>query len=325
MINGQVFITGEEMKMLLRSLWHSLKRWRRIHLGPVALTFKLERSVNVTGNTRSRLRDAWRRDQNWRHSHAAHPADKLPDAPPLPAADEGSKVGIALIVGVGPGFGYATAKCLAKAGMEVVLASRNACRLDALVSEIEAEGGVAFAYGCDATSEASVQELFAHVRSVHGVPDMVVYSIQNFGPGQTIDIEVPAFEDGWRHNCLGSFLIAREGARAMLPLKRGTIVLVGSTSSLLGREGHLNLAVGKFGQRALAQVLARELWPMGIHVAHLIIDADINEGAERPDGGPQSDPKHIADMVLSLHRQPGSAWTSEMDVRPWNEQFWKHC
>jgi len=93
----------------------------------------------------------------------------------------------------------------------------------------------------------------------------------------------------------------------MLPLKRGTIVLTGSTSALVGRAGHLNLAVGKFGQRALAQVLARELWPKGIHVVHLVIDADIHEGEERDDGGPQADPNHISDIVVFLHRQPSSA------------------
>jgi NAD(P)-dependent dehydrogenase (short-subunit alcohol dehydrogenase family) len=119
--------------------------------------------------------------------------------------------------------------------------------------------------------------------------------------------------------------VAREAARAMVPLARGTIILVGSTSSLLGRAGHLNLAAGKFGQRALAQVMARELWPQGIHVAHLIIDADIHEGEERPDGGPQTAPEHVSEIVVSLHRQQSTAWTSEMDVRPWNERFWEHC
>jgi NADP-dependent 3-hydroxy acid dehydrogenase YdfG len=111
----------------------------------------------------------------------------------------------------------------------------------------------------------------------------------------------------------------------MVPLGRGTIILVGSTSSILGRAEHLNLAVGRFGQRALAQVLTRELWPKGIHVAHVLIDADIDEGEERDDGGPQADPSHITDVIVSLHRQQKTAWTSEVDVRPWNEQFWEHC
>ena len=111
----------------------------------------------------------------------------------------------------------------------------------------------------------------------------------------------------------------------MSPSGRGSIILVGSTSSIIGRAGHLNLAAGKFGQRAIAQVLARELWPVGIHVAHLLIDADISENDSEGDLGTSSDPKQIAEAVVSIHRQPKTAWTSEMDIRPWNEQFWEHC
>ncbi|HEX6361451.1 MAG TPA: short-chain dehydrogenase, partial [Albitalea sp.] len=115
--------------------------------------------------------------------------------------------------------------------------------------------------------------------------------------------------------------------RRMVPAGRGSIVLIGSTSSLIGREGHLNLAVGKFGLRALAQVLSRELWNRGIHVAHVVIDADILEpGSQVADVASRAaDPEHIAELVYSVHRQRRSAWTSELDVRPWNERFWEHC
>lgn len=209
--------------------------------------------------------------------------------------------------------------------MAVILASRDAERLDVLAEEIAREGGAAFAYGCDATHEASLAKLMRVVVTNHGVPDLVVYSLQYFAPGYAVDVELSAFEEAWKHNCLGAFLVAREAARAMLPKERGTIVLVGSTSSLIGRAGHLNLAVGKFGQRAISQVLARELWPKGIHVAHVVIDADIYEGELRDDGGPQSQPIDIADIVLGVHKQPRSAWTSEIDVRPSGERFWEHC
>lgn len=310
---------------MLRSIWNNLKRWRKIHLGPVSVVFKLERSVDVTRNSGHRLKNASHRHQKWVEALPKLPTGDAPETAQRASGVHGLRGELALIVGVGPGFGYALARRLASEGMAVVVASRNGKRLDALTDEIEAQGGTAFAYGCDVTSEASVTELFALIRAQHGVPNLLVYSIQNFGPGETVDIELPAFEDGWRHNCLGPFLVAREAARAMLPLRRGTIILVGSTSSLLGRAGHLNLAAGKFGQRALSQVLARELWPQRIHVAHLVIDADIHEGAERPDGGPQSDPNHISEIVISLHRQQSTAWTSEMDVRPWNERFWEHC
>lgn len=310
---------------MVRDIWNNLKKWRKIPLGPVSLVFKFEHSVDVTPNSRQRVNNAKRRHEKWEEALQHMPANDAPEVARRVSDGHELKGELALIVGVGPGFGYALARRLASEGMAVVLASRNAERLDALADEIEAEGGTAFAYGCDATSEASVTKLFALVRAQHGVPNLVVYSIQSFGPGETVDIQLPAFEDGWRHNCLGPFLVGREAARAMLLLGRGTIILVGSTSSLLARAGHLNLAAGKFGQRALSQAMARELWPRGIHVAHLVIDADIHEGVERPDGGPQSDPIHLAEIIVSLHRQQSSAWTSEIDARPWNERFWEHC
>jgi NAD(P)-dependent dehydrogenase (short-subunit alcohol dehydrogenase family) len=303
------------------AVWKELKKWRRLPLGPLALVFKMERSVAVSRNSRSRLDDASVRHKEF---DSAAPVEPRLGAS-APASRTGSVRELALIVGVGPGLGVALAKRLAKEGMAVVMASRNAERLDRLADEIRGAGGVAVAYGCDATSEISVCELFRHVCARHGVPNLVVYALQGSGPGKAVDIEVPAFEDCWKHNCLGAFLVARQAARSMIPLARGTILLTGSTSSLLGRAGHLNLAVGKFGQRALAQVLARELCPQGIHVAHLIIDADINEGNGNHDGQPRSEPEHICESVLSLHRQPRTAWTSEADVRPWNETFWEHC
>src|SRR6185295_10285778 len=116
----------------------------------------------------------------------------------------------------------------------------------------------------------------------------------DFCPGRVIEVEVAAFEESWRKNCLGGFIVAREAARQMVRLGRGTIVLVGSTSSLIGRTDHLNLAVGKFGLRALAQVLAREVWPLGVHVAHVVIDADIKEGDDDKASIPQADPEHLA-------------------------------
>jgi NAD(P)-dependent dehydrogenase (short-subunit alcohol dehydrogenase family) len=310
---------------MLRDIWNNLKKWRKIRFGPIALTFKFEHFAHVTPNSHDRLKNASTRHQRWLETLPSPPAGDQPETGQHASQLHALRGEVALIVGVGPGFGYALARRLASEGMAVVLASRNAERLDALADEIEAEGGTAFAYGCDATSEASVTKLFALVRAQHGVPNLVVYSIQNFGPGETVDIQLPAFEDGWRHNCLGPFLVGREAARTMLPLGRGTIILVGSTSSLLARAGHLNLAAGKFGQRALSQAMARELWPRGIHVVHLVIDADIQEGVERPDGGPQSDPNHLAEIIVSLHRQQSSAWTSEIDARPWNERFWEHC
>ncbi|MBL8429880.1 MAG: SDR family NAD(P)-dependent oxidoreductase [Dechloromonas sp.] len=311
--------------MQTNNIWRVLKKTRKIRFGPVAFAFKFERSVALTSNTHTHWKRASELHRVWRTKrtkHSDHPNTNNSRSL-VTHADDGHQ--FAVIVGVGPGFGYALARRLANDGIGVVLVSRNAHHLDDLVLEIRESGGFACAYGCDATSETSVLDLFSLIGKAHGVPHLVVYSLQNFGPGLVIDIEVPAFEDGWKHNCLGSFLVARSAARMMSPLGRGSIILVGSTSSIIGRAGHLNLAAGKFGQRAIAQVLARELWPVGIHVAHLLIDADISENDSEGDLGTSSDPKQIAEAVVSIHRQPKTAWTSEMDIRPWNEQFWEHC
>ena len=315
----------------MQSVWRQMKTSRSLPLGPVALFFRFVRRLPVSGNTRRRWWSLLSR-QRLAPAGAADVGSR-----PVPAA---AAIGIntclagvagerrvetALIVGVGPGLGHALARTLAAAGMQVALASRNAERLDPLVEQVRAASGQAVrAYGCDATNERSVQSLMARVSTDLGVPDLVIYSLQSFGPGRTVDIEVPAFEEGWRQNCLGGFIVAREAARCMLPHQRGTIVLVGSTSGLLGRADHLNLAVGKFGLRALSQVMARELWPEGIHVVHCVIDADIQEEGEAMDY-PQSRPQDIADLINTLHRQPQSCWSSEIDVRPWNERFWEHC
>jgi NAD(P)-dependent dehydrogenase (short-subunit alcohol dehydrogenase family) len=233
--------------------------------------------------------------------------------------------GTAVIVGVGTGFGYSLARKLASHGFDIALLSRNADRLRLLCEELRRLGVQAHSYGLDATHETDVKDTFARVVQRHGAPSMVVYSLQEFGPGAALEVSVPAFESAWRHNCLGAFLVSQEAARAMVPLGKGSIFLVGSTSSIIGRAGHLNLAVGKFGQRALAQVLSRELWSVGIHVAHVLIDADIRRPDVESTEDVQSDPNDIAVSILALHNQPRSAWSSEIDIRPWNERFWEHC
>jgi NAD(P)-dependent dehydrogenase (short-subunit alcohol dehydrogenase family) len=233
--------------------------------------------------------------------------------------------GVAVIVGVGPGFGHALARKLAAQGFDLALVSRDARRLTPLSKELSRTGTGVALYGADATDEQDVGDLFERIRAQQGAPSLVVYAIQDFGPGNGIDISVPAFESAWRHNCLGAFLVARSAGKLMRDAGQGSIFLVGSTSSIVGRAGHMTLAVGKFGQRALAQVLARELCPAGIHVAHVIVDAEIAE-EQQPNGQlVQSDPDDIAESILALHRQPRTAWSSEIDLRPWNEAFWEHC
>lgn len=300
----------------------SSKSWRKFSFGPVAVFYRLGKNVPVS-------------DNHYRLRHRLTSPTATKPVPPFSLEQShvsnstiSNTISIdetALIVGVGPGYGFALARRFASSGMRVALASRNAERLDDLVSELVSLGGQVVAYGCDATHEKSVQALFSRVTADFGTPHLVVYAVQGWSPGKLIDTEVAAFEESWRQNCLGGFIVAREAARAMTPLKRGSIILTGSTSSLVGRASHLNLAVGKFGLRAVAQVMAREIWPFGVHIAHVVIDADVKESDAFDESFPQSEPEHLADAVYNLHRQPKSAWTSEMDFRPWNERFWEHC
>jgi NAD(P)-dependent dehydrogenase (short-subunit alcohol dehydrogenase family) len=307
---------------MLHRLWKHLKVARRLNFGPASVVFRFERAV--------RLRTAPR---NLPAVENQAPVTELAHARAGPLGAERGTVSqsvsakpepeTALIVGAGPGLGESLARRLASEGINIALASRDGVRLERLAGELRRGGVRASGFTCDVTDELSVQELFQTVCREYGVPHLVVYALQSFGPGRTVDIEVPAFEAGWRHNCFGAFLVARAAARLMAAAGRGTIVLVGSTSAMIGRENHLNLAAGKFGQRALAQVLAREMWSHGVHVVHVVIDADIR--GDIPEEFPQAQPEDLAETICFLHRQPRTAWTSEIDLRPWNERFWEHC
>lgn len=301
----------------IEKLWHRAKQWRTLRLGRLAVFYRVGRAVRVTqpAYPRDTRNQARRRQAGYTLLTTSDSSNRAQDA-----ASE-----VAVVVGVGPGFGIATARSLAAQGMRVVMVARRAHALEGAVREMAADGHIAYAYGCDATDERSVGQLMSWVTTTLGVPRLVIYSIQAFGPGRTVDVEVAAFEECWRQNCLGGFIVARAAARLMEPLGQGSIILVGSTSSTLGRADHLNLAVGKFGLRAISQVLSRELWSKGVHVAHLLIDADINESLAVDPAKPQADPLDIAEIVLGLHRQKRSAWSSEVDARPWNERFWEHC
>jgi NAD(P)-dependent dehydrogenase (short-subunit alcohol dehydrogenase family) len=299
-------------------LWQRLKIWRHLGLGPVALAYRLERAVPVSPGGLAKQR----------HMPAQPEVPSKPVALAAPehhADRQAQSSGVAVVVGVGPGFGHALARRLVSENFDLVMVGRNADALAPLAQELAKSGRKIAHYGADATDELQVAEVFRRIEDSHGVPSLVVYAVQKSGMRPVVEVSADAFEKAWRHNCFGSFLVARAAGIAMTPVGAGTIVLVGCTSAIIGRADHLNLAVGKFGQRALAQVMAREMWPLGIHVAHLLIDADIAEPGSEPSGEPQSDPDHIAQSLLALHRQPKTAWTSELDLRPWNEKFWEHC
>ena len=228
---------------------------------------------------------------------------------------------VALIVGVGPGLGAALARRFAQGGLVVAVAARRAEALNDVAREV---GGRA--YACDATEEASVQQLFTAVKRDLGRPTVAIYNAGAFSPGSVLEIDPAEFERCWRALCLGGFLVGQSAAREMVEAGRGSILLTGATASLRGGARFANLAVGKFGLRALAQSMARELGPKGIHVAHIVIDGQIHSqhyaelAKERPTDG-LLDPAAIAEAYWHLHMQPRSAWTLEIDLRPWVEKF----
>ena len=232
----------------------------------------------------------------------------------------------AIVVGVGPGLGLAVVNACAGAGMNVIAAARNVERVGKLVAGL---GPKVKALACDATQESQVAELFRQSAALFGPPALVVFNAGAFLPRGILETTPEEFERCWRVGCLGGFLVGREAARAMLDAPADaakTIIFTGATASLRGSARFHNLAVGKFGLRALAQSMAREFGPQGIHVAHVIIDGQIRadrEGYSEAARGADSvlHPDAIAASYLMLHRQPRNAWTQELDLRPWVEKF----
>ena len=242
-----------------------------------------------------------------------------------------SEAEVAIVVGVGPGLGAALAMRFAKAGMNVALAARNLERIEGIAVDCCSIDHRGRAYAVDATDEAAVELLFDQVVADMGAPHVVVYNAGAFVKRSVLDTTVAEFEHCWRVGCLGGFLVGRAAARRIVARidgggAGGTILFTGDTSSLRSSAQFHNLAVGKFGLRALAQSMARELQPKGIHVAHVVLDGQT--GADRAgyrdsERGADAalEPAAIAETYYQLHRQPRSAWTLEADLRPWTEKF----
>lgn len=236
----------------------------------------------------------------------------------------------AVIVGAGPGLGAALGRRFARASMNVVLACRRPGRIDTLAAEFSGIGHCVQARACDASDEAAVEKLFEGVAEDFGVPDVVVYNAGAFVKRGLLETSAAEFEQCWRTGCLGGFLVGREAVRRMLPRvdaggRGGSILFTGATGSVRGSATFHNLAVGKFGLRALAQSMAREFGPRGIHVAHVVIDGRIRPPAviehDEARGDEMLDPNAIAEAYFALQAQPRSAWTLELDLRPSVEKF----
>lgn len=234
----------------------------------------------------------------------------------------------AFVLGVGPGLGTSLAKRFARAGMRVAVASRDASRLDRMLPDLRTAGAAeARAYACDVSSPPFVGEAFRNVSEDLGPPRLVVFNAGTFVPGGLLETDPEAFEQSWRVGCLGGFLVGREAVRAMKGAgprddgTLGTIIFTGATASTRGSARFHSLAVAKFGLRALAQSMAREFAPDGVHVAHVIIDGQIDGAREQGSEDKRLDPDAIAENYWRLHEQDRSTWTHELDLRPWVERF----
>ena len=224
----------------------------------------------------------------------------------------------ALIVGAGAGLSASLARLFAKNGIAVALAARETAKLDRLCAETGAE-----AHACDATKREEVARLFK-ILDGKGAPDVVVYNASTRVRGPLVSLEAQDVERAMRVSAFGGFLVAQEAVRRMLPNGKGAILFTGASASVKGYPESAPFAMGKFALRGLAQSMARELAPKGIHVAHFVIDGGIRSAtrtdpADRPDS--LLDPDAIAQNYLHVLGQPRSAWTWEIELRPWVERF----
>jgi NAD(P)-dependent dehydrogenase (short-subunit alcohol dehydrogenase family) len=236
----------------------------------------------------------------------------------------------ALVIGAGDATGGAIARRFARGGYVAVGTRREKSRLDPLIEAIRAEGGEAHGFGSDARIEAEVVELFATIERDIAPIEALVFNIGanvNFPIRETTE---RVYRKVWEMAALAGFLTGREAARVMVPRGKGTIIFTGATASIRGGAGFSAFAGAKFALRALAQSMARELGPQGVHVAHTIIDGAIDT-AWIAENFPQRhalkdqdgilNPDHIAEAYWQLHTQPRDAWTHELDLRPWMEKM----
>ena len=224
----------------------------------------------------------------------------------------------ALIVGAGSGLSAAVARAFAAEGLALALVARSTDDLRSLAGETGAQ-----LFACDAADRDEVERLFSELDG-QGPPDVVVYNASYRTRGAFVELDPDDVEKSLRVSALGGFFVAQAAARRMLPQGHGAILFTGASASVKGYAQSAPFAMGKFALRGLAQSMARELAPQGIHVAHVVIDGGIRS-ARRPEPpdkpGSLLDPDAIAASYLHLLRQPNSAWSWEIEVRPWVERF----
>ena len=240
---------------------------------------------------------------------------------------------VALVIGAGDATGGAIARRFAKGGYTVCATRRHLDKLQPLIAQIEAQGGKARGFASDARNEEEVVALVEQIESTIGPIEVLVFNIGANVPSSILEETARKYFKIWEMACLGGMLNGREVAKRMVAREgehKGTIIFTGATASLRGSANFAAFAGAKHALRALAQSMARELGPRGIHVAHTIIDGAIDTEFIR-ENFPQRyalksqdgilNPDHIAENYWMLHQQPRDAWTHELDLRPWGEKF----
>ena len=241
---------------------------------------------------------------------------------------------VALVIGAGDATGGAIARRFARGGYAVCATRRSLDKLQPLLDRIRADGGIAHGFASDARKEDEVVALVERIETTIGPIEVLAFNIGANAPSSILDETARRYFKIWEMACLAGFLNGREVARRMVARTgdgpKGTIVFTGATASLRGSANFAAFAGAKHALRALAQSMARELGPRGIHVAHVVIDGAIDTAFIREnfperhalkDRDGILDPEHIAEMYWMLHRQPRDAWTHELDLRPWMEKF----
>jgi short-subunit dehydrogenase len=225
----------------------------------------------------------------------------------------------ALIIGAGSGLSASLARAFAKSGMNVALAARSTDKLATLAKETKAKS-----YACDATKRSDIDKLFTDLDAAAATPDVVIYNASYRARGPLIELDPSEVERSIQVSAFAGFLVAQAAVKRMLPRKHGAVLFTGASASIKGYAQSAPFAMGKFALRGLAQSMARELSPQGIHIAHFVIDGGIrSERRTEPPDQPDSllDPDAIAQSYLHVLNQPRSAWSWEIELRPWVEKF----
>ena len=228
-----------------------------------------------------------------------------------------------IILGAGPSIGLATAKKFASAGFNIALASRNINNLKSLAKNNDLMNVNVKIYEVDASSEKQVINLVSSVEQELGPIEIGIYNPSKFVKKSIFDLSKKEIEESWKVSCLGGFIFGKEVAKRLVIRKKGTIIFTGATAGMRGSKDFAAFAIGKFGLRALAQSMARELHPLGIHILWVNIDGAVKREKNELNNKEENliDPNDIANFYFQLHSQPRSAWSHDVELRPWKEKF----